>query len=240
LEHNLLSKSIEQAQVRVEGYNFDIRKHVLDFDDVVNKQRTVIYDQRRRILTESNLRPIVMDIIEQEIDAAVSAHCAGRYQEEWDLGRLISAMRVLMPLPVTLRPDKWDGLSADEIQDQLMGYAEAAYAEKEKQLGEDIMRQAERITMLRAIDNLWVRHLTDLDALREGIGLRAYGQQDPLVAYRKEAYEMYEGLLEGVRDAVARDIFRVQVAPTAPPPRAALRTGGPPPGLPATGGPLVW
>jgi preprotein translocase subunit SecA len=224
LEHNLLSKSIEQAQVRVEGYNFDIRKHVLDFDDVVNKQRTVIYDQRRRILTESNLRPIVMDIIEQEIDAAVSVHCAGRDREEWDLGGLISAMRVLMPLPVTLRPDKWQGLSADEIKHQLMGFAEAAYAEKEKQLGEDIMRQAERITMLRAIDNLWVRHLTDLDGLREGIGLRAYGQQDPLVAYRKEAYEMYEGLLEGVREAVARDIFRVQVAPPAPPPRAALRT----------------
>jgi len=127
-------------------------------------------------------------------------------------------------MPVTLRPDKWQGLSADEIKHQLMGFAEAAYTEKEKQLGVDIMRQAERITMLRAIDNLWVRHLTDLDALREGIGLRAYGQQDPLVSYRKEAYEMYEGLLEGVREAVARDIFRVQVAPTAPPPRAALRT----------------
>ena len=224
LEHNLLSKSIEQAQVRVEGYNFDIRKHVLDFDDVVNKQRTVIYDQRRRILTESNLKPIVMDIIGQEIDAAVSVHCPNRDREEWDLSGLISAMRVMMPLPVTLRPDKWQGLSADEIKQQLMGFAEVAYAEKEKQLGADIMRQAERITMLRAIDNLWVRHLTDLDALREGIGLRAYGQQDPLVAYRKEAYEMYEGLLEGVREAVARDIFRVQVAPPAPPPRAALRT----------------
>lgn len=224
LEHNLLSKSIEQAQVRVEGYNFDIRKHVLDFDDVVNKQRTVIYDQRRRILTESNLKPIVMDIIEQEIDAAVSSHCSDRDREEWDLGGLISAMRMMMPLPVTLRPDKWQGLSAEEIKHQLTDFTEAAYAEKEKQLGADIMRQAERITMLRAIDNLWVRHLTDLDALREGIGLRAYGQQDPLVAYRKEAYEMYEGLLEGVRETVARDIFRVQVAPAAPPPRAALRT----------------
>jgi preprotein translocase subunit SecA len=130
----------------------------------------------------------------------------------------------MMPLPVTLNANKWRDLSASEIEKQLIKFAEAAYTEKEKQLGADVMRQAERITMLRAIDNLWVRHLTDLDALREGIGLRAYGQQDPLVAYRKEAFEMYEGLLEGVREAVARDIFRVQVAPAAPPPRAALRT----------------
>jgi preprotein translocase subunit SecA len=226
LEHNLLSKTIEQSQVRVEGYNFDIRKHVLDFDDVVNKQRTVIYDQRRRILTESNLKPIVFEIIEQKIREAVAGHCGAsdRDREAWDLTGLISAMRTLMPLPVTLRPDKWQDLTVGEIEDQLIEFAQAAYAEKEKQLGADVMRQAERITMLRAIDGLWVRHLTDLDELREGIGLRAYGQQDPLVAYRKEAFEMYEGLLEGVREIVARDIFRVQVHAAPPPPRAALRT----------------
>jgi len=226
LEHNVLSKTIEQSQVRVEGYNFDIRKHVLDFDDVVNKQRTVIYDQRRRILTEPNLKPIVFEIIEQKIGAAAHEHCSerDRDREAWDLAGLISEMRVLMPLPVTLRPDKWRDLSAEEIEHQLIEFAEAAYAEKEKQLGPETMRQAERLTMLRAIDGLWVRHLTDLDGLREGIGLRAYGQQDPLVAYRKEAFEMYEGLLESVREIVARDIFRVHVAPAAPPPRAALRT----------------
>jgi len=155
LEHNLLSKTIEQSQVRVEGYNFDIRKHVLEYDDVVNKQRTVIYDQRRRILTESNLKPIVFEIIEQKIREAVAGHCGASDREAWDLAGLISAMRVLMPLPITLRPDKWQDLTADEIEDQLIEFAEAAYAEKEKQLGADVMRQAERITMLRAIDSLW-------------------------------------------------------------------------------------
>jgi preprotein translocase subunit SecA len=226
LEHNLLTKSIEQSQVRVEGYNFDIRKHVLDYDDVVNKQRTVIYDQRRRILTESNLRPIIFDIIEQKIRAAVSGHCIGNDRDEWDLRGLVNDMHTLMPLPATmLNPDKWLGLSAQEIEDRLIELGEAAYAEKEKQLGADTMRQAERAIMLHAIDSLWVRHLTDLDALREGIGLRAYGQQDPLVAYRKEAFEMYEGMLENVREIVARDIFRVQLRQQpAPPPRATLRT----------------
>jgi preprotein translocase subunit SecA len=226
LEHNLLSKSIEQSQVRVEGYNFDIRKHVLDYDDVVNKQRTVIYDQRRRILTESNLKPIIFEIIGQKIGAAVSLRCSGADRDEWDVRGLINDMHTLMPLPATmLNPDKWRDLSAQEIEDRLIELAEAAYAEKEKQLGDDTMRQAERAIMLNAIDSLWVRHLTDLDALREGIGLRAYGQQDPLVAYRKEAFEMYESLLENVREIVARDVFRVQIRqPPAPPPRAALRT----------------
>ena len=226
LEHNLLSRSIEQSQVSVEGYNFDIRKHVLDYDDVVNKQRTVIYDQRRRILTESNLRPIILEIIEQKISQAVGEHCSGNNRDEWDLRGLINTMHLLMPLPATmLNPDKWHDLPAKEIQARLLELAEAAYEEKEKQLGPDTMRQAERAIMLHAIDTLWVRHLTDLDGLREGIGLRAYGQQDPLVAYRKEASEMYEGLLDNVREIVARDIFRVQLRqPTAPPPRTALRT----------------
>jgi preprotein translocase subunit SecA len=226
LEHSLLSRSIEQSQVRVEGYNFDIRKHVLDYDDVVNKQRTVIYDQRRRILTESNLRPIIFEIIEQKISQAVGEQCPGNNRDEWDLRGLINAMHMLMPLPATLlNPDKWRDLSTQEIEDRLIELAEAAYEEKEKQLGPDTMRQAERSIMLHAIDTLWVRHLTDLDGLREGIGLRAYGQQDPLVAYRKEASEMYEGLLDNVREIVARDIFRVQLRqPAAPPPRTALRT----------------
>ena len=225
LEHNLLSKSIEQSQVRVEGYNFDIRKHVLDYDDVVNKQRAVIYDQRRRILTESNLKPIVFEIIEQKIGEAVSSRCGANDRDEWDVRGLINDMHMLMPLPATLlNPDKWLDLAAQEIEDRLIELAEAAYAEKEKQLGADTMRQAERAIMLHAIDTLWVRHLTDLDALREGIGLRAYGQQDPLVAYRKEAFEMYGGLLENAREIVARDIFRVQLRQQpAPPPRAALR-----------------
>ena len=225
LEHGILSKTIEQAQVRVEGYNFDIRKHVLDYDDVVNKQRTVIYDQRRRILTESNLKPIIIEIIEQKIGETVNANCSGQERDEWDMRGLINAMHLLMPLPASqLNPDKWDALSVEQIKNRLLEFSESAYQDKEKQLGVDVMRQAERAIMLRAIDSLWVRHLTDLDALREGIGLRAYGQQDPLVAYRKEAFEMYAGLLDNVREIVARDIFRVRVAPPAPPTRSALRT----------------
>ncbi len=226
LEHNLLSKSIEQAQVRVEGYNFDIRKHVLEYDDVVNKQRSVIYEQRRQILTTPDLKSLIQDMIAEKIHHMVNTYLDGasRNGGERDVAGLLAEARTLMPLPASWNASKWQDLDEEQAEDLLLQQAEDNYVEKERQLGADTMRQAERISMLRAVDSLWVRHLTDLDMLREGIGLRAYGQQDPLVAYKKEAFEMYEVLLDNVRDSIVHSIYRVQVAPPQPPPRRALRT----------------
>jgi preprotein translocase subunit SecA len=230
LEHSLLSKSIEQAQTRVEGYNFDVRKHVLEYDDVVNKQREVIYAQRRTILTETNLRPIIFSMIEDEIAGLVGPFTSAQHDDEWDLHGLILAARSLIPLPATLTTQDWKGLSADEIEDQLVEYAETAYDEKAKQIG-GMMLEAERLTLLRAVDSHWVRHLTDLDVLREGIGLRAYGQQNPLVAYKKEAFETFDEMNASIRSQVAREIFRVQLqpqpvaAPAARPLRANVTAG---------------
>ncbi len=225
LEHSLLSKSIEQAQVRVEGYNFDIRKHVLEYDDVVNTQRNVIYAQRRKILSETNLKPIIMDMIYDEIHGIVAQNTSGKL-DEYDLSGLMIAARSLIPLPATLTPDDWRDQKPDEIEAALVEYAEKAYEAKVHLLG-DLMPQAERITLLRAVDNLWVRHLTDLDALREGIGLRAFGQQNPLVAYKKEAADTYDMMLEAIRSQVARDIYRVQPAQSAaaPAPRRLSASG---------------
>lgn len=217
LEHSLLSKSIEQAQVRVEGYNFDIRKHVLEYDDVVNTQRNVIYAQRRKILSEKNLKPIIVDMIADEVHALVAQHTLGLL-DDYDLSGLMLAARGLIPLPASLTPEDWRDLKPDVIEEQLTEYAAQAYVEKEKQLG-DVMPQAERITLLRAVDNHWVRHLTDLDTLREGIGLRAFGQQNPVVAYKREAAETYDDMLTSIRSQVARDIYRVQPAQSAPPPQ---------------------
>jgi preprotein translocase subunit SecA len=217
LEHSLLSKSIEQAQVRVEGYNFDIRKHVLEYDDVVNTQRNVIYAQRRKILSETNLKPIIVDMIHDDIHTLVTQHTQG-HLDEYDLSALMIAARGLIPLPASLTPDDWHDLKPDAIEAQLTEYADQAYAEKEKQMGA-IMPQAERITLLRAVDNHWVRHLTDLDSLREGIGLRAFGQQNPVVAYKREAAETYDDMLASIRSQVARDIYRVQPAQSAPTPQ---------------------
>jgi preprotein translocase subunit SecA len=214
LEHSLLSRSIEQAQVRVEGYNFDIRKHVLEYDDVVNTQRNVISAQRRKILSEKNLKPIIMDMIYDEVHGIVAQHTGGKL-DEYDLSGLMIAARGLIPLPATLTPDDWRDLKPADLEEQLVEFVEKAYEAKVHQLGE-LMPQAERITLLRAVDNLWVRHLTDLDALREGIGLRAFGQQNPLIAYKKEAADTYDMMLESIRSQVARDIYRVQPAQSAP------------------------
>ncbi len=235
LEHGLLSKSIEQAQTRVEGYNFDVRKHVLEYDDVINKQREVIYAQRRKILTEKNLRPIIFDMIADEIGAMARQHTQAKYADEWDLGGLMSAARGLIPLPATLTIQDWKGLGADEIEDRLLEHAEKAYDEKARQLGE-ITAEAERITLLRAVDLHWVRHLTDLDILREGIGLRAYGQQNPLIAYKKEAFETFDEMNESIRSQVARDIFRVQASPPSARPAQAAAPAARATRAPLTGG----
>ncbi|MFQ6059587.1 MAG: preprotein translocase subunit SecA, partial [Anaerolineae bacterium] len=183
IEHDLISKSIESAQIRVEGHNFDIRKHLLEYDDVVNKQREIIYEQRHRVLSEENLKPIIMDMIHDELAGLVALHTAGD-REDWDLEALLASLRTIMPLPPSFTSARLGKLTPKEIEERLLDLAERLYEEKERQLGSKDMRQLERLVMLRAVDNLWIRHLTGLDDLREGIGLRAYGQQDPLVAFK--------------------------------------------------------
>jgi preprotein translocase subunit SecA len=217
LEHSLLSKSIEQAQVRVEGYNFDIRKHVLEYDDVVNTQRNVMYTQRRKILSETLLKPVIEDMIQDDIADLVAQHTRGSI-DDYDLHGLMVVARGMIPLPATLTPEDWRDKRPEEIEEQLLDFAAQAYRRQEQVFGSD-MPKVERITLLRAVDAHWVRHLTDLDALREGIGLRAYGQQNPVVAYKKEAAETYDAMLASIRSQVARDIFRVQPAQAVPTPQ---------------------
>ena len=224
IAHDLVTKSIENAQVRVEGYNFDIRKHLLEYDDVVNKQREIIYEQRHRVLSQESLKPIIMDMIQEELVGLVTTHTAGD-PDDWDVEGLHSSLRTIMPLPPSFTSARWKKLTAREIQEQLLELAERLYEEKERQLGSEDMRQLERLVMLRAVDSLWIRHLTGLDDLREGIGLRAYGQQDPLVAFKREAHEMYVDLLAAIQRAVVGDVYRVSlVREPQPRPMREMRT----------------
>ncbi|NPV07291.1 MAG: preprotein translocase subunit SecA [Anaerolineae bacterium] len=206
--HGLVSKAIESAQTRVEGHNFDIRKHVLQFDDVVNTQREVIYEQRRRVLSEANLRDVVWDMVEAEIAGAVHRHLNG---SAWDLDGFLAEVGSLLPLPATTKAAELEGLDASQIEDRFIELARQAYEARERQYGEQVMRQLERMVILRAVDTRWVRHLTDLDALREGIGLRAFGQQDPLVAYKREAHAMFDELNAAIQRDVVSAIFRAQL-----------------------------
>lgn len=206
----LVARAIEQSQIKMEGYNFDMRKHLLEYDDVINKQREVIYSQRRKILESSNLRPLVLDMLYDENASLVATFAAGNYKEEWDLQTLANEIRKMFPLPSDA-PAAWENMTAAQIENQLHDLAERAYAEKETQQGSEEERLLERLVMLDAIDKLWVRHLTALDELRSGIGLRAIAQQDPLVTFKREAFGMFEQLNEGIKNQITHSIFHAQL-----------------------------
>lgn len=227
IEAGLVNKAIENAQTKVEGYNFDIRKHVLRYDEVVNEQRNRIYDQRRRILTEPSLRLTVEDMIAAEVRDIVAEFTAGEYEDEWQLDELVKALRALTHhLPAAIGPERWHGKKRSEIEADAIALAQQAYAAKEAEIGESIMRSAEKQIMLWAVDSRWVRHLTDLDRLREGIGLRALAQQDPVVAYKREAFEMYSEMINAIRSDTVRAVFAVQLQ------RQQAQQAAPPPPTP--------
>jgi preprotein translocase subunit SecA len=213
IEAGLVNRAIENSQTKVEGHNFDIRKHVLRYDEVVNEQRNRIYDERRRILTEPSLKLTIEAMIDDEIRELVAQFTAGEYDDQWKLEELGQALKALIhKLPDDFAPDQWEGIKRDEIMDDAIELAHEAYAAKEEELTEPVLRQAEKQIMLWAVDTRWIRHLTDLDRLREGIGLQAFAQVDPLVAYKRESFQMYAELLDAIRSDTIKSVFSVQVA----------------------------
>jgi preprotein translocase subunit SecA len=217
IEAGIVSKSIENAQTKVEGHNFDIRKHLLKYDDVINQQREVTYAERRRILTSSSLRASIQKLVDTYLSGLVLEFTADDDPDVWDLAALHSAVRTILPLPPTLTSNSWANIAPDQLEDQILQLAEREYEQMEQKLGSDFMRWWEKAVMLQTLDTLWVRHLTALDALRQGIGLRAYGQQDPLVSFQKEAFEMYNQLKAVVQEEVVRKIYHPELAGVAPP-----------------------
>ncbi|MCB0046585.1 MAG: preprotein translocase subunit SecA [Caldilineaceae bacterium] len=211
IEAGLVSRAIENSQTKVEGYNFDIRKHVLKYDEVVNEQRNRIYEQRRRILHDPSLKTSVQDMIEQEVASIVEGYTYSSLEDEWELEEMTHALGGAFPLPQAFSYELWHGMSADEIEEQAVDMALTAYAMKEEEIGDELMRRAEKQIMLQAVDNRWVRHLTDLDRLREGIGLQGIGGVDPVVAYKREAFQMYSELMDAIRSDIVKSVYSVQV-----------------------------
>jgi preprotein translocase subunit SecA len=219
IEAGIVSKSIENAQTKVEGHNFDIRKHLLKYDDVINQQREVIYAERRRILSSPNLKESIQTMIETHLSGLVQNFTASEDPDEWDLAALHNAVRTVTPVPPTLTSVTWANLSPEEIEDQILDLAEKNYEQLENALGPEEMRQYEKQLMLKIVSDLWVRHLTALDELRQGIGLRAFGQQDPLVAFQKEAFEMYGQLTGAIQEEVVRRIYHPAIQIETPRPQ---------------------
>ncbi len=206
----LVARAIEQSQIKMEGYNFDVRKHLLEYDDVINKQRQVIYGERQKILEATTLKAFILNMIHEEISSLVETMCPGKYSDDWDLAALSNEVRKMFPLPNGV-DEQWANMTADQIEQQLLEYADQAYDAKENAQGEEQSRLLERLVMLDTIDKLWVRHLTTLDELRGGIGLRGIAQQDPLVSFKREAYEMFSGLNEDIKRTIAHNIYRSQL-----------------------------
>ena len=212
IEHSMITKSIETAQKRVENRNFDTRKHVLEYDDVMNQQRELIYAQRRQVLTGEDLKDNIRDMIETCVQRAVGNYAPeGVIPEEWDLkGLLEYAEQYFLP-GHKFTPDDLEDMGRKELQEVLVEKSHEAYEAREEELGPETMREVERAVMLRIVDEKWMDHLDAMDQLREGINLRAYGQKDPLIEYKFEGYEMFQNMIDTIQDEVVRYIFRVNL-----------------------------
>ncbi|HLH67654.1 MAG TPA: preprotein translocase subunit SecA [Candidatus Dormibacteraeota bacterium] len=221
IEHRWVARSIENAQKKVEGMNFDTRKHVVEYDDVMNKQREIIYGERRKVLEGVDTRANILDYIRELIEQGVEGHCEGRHYDTWDVDGLLTYLSKYFPIaPGTTIPEEELRQGKGHLTEFLYEAAVRAYEAKEQQIGdEQLCRAVERYVILRTIDTKWVDYLTQMEHFREGIGLQAYGQRDPLVEYKNEAFRMFNELTESIRADVVANMFRVQVMPQEPPPQ---------------------
>ncbi len=212
IQHTILTRSIERAQKRVESRNFDMRKHLLDYDDVMNTQREVVYGERRQILDGSlDLRERMLSMIGQEVEHTVDLFEPEADGGEWNLRGMLEYAEANFLNPGQVTEDDLAELSGEEIEDLLLEKAVAAYEQKEAELGPELLRQLERLIALRVVDEKWIAHMQVMDDVREGIGLRAYGQLDPLVAYKQEAFAMFQEMTDAVRQDMVRFVLKVQV-----------------------------
>ena len=211
IEHKMVTKSIERAQKRVEGHNFDIRKHLLEYDNVMNQQREVIYDRRNHALRGENLRSEIMEMLSTEVAHLVNVHANTETGGEWDMETLRFSFQKTFLSDWPLTEEDEGTMPSDEMSEKLARSAVEVYRRKESVLGKDVMRELERMVILRVIDEKWRDHLYEMDQLKDGIGLRAYGQKDPLIEYKREGFNLFEEMLDSLNRDVLKLIFRAQV-----------------------------
>ena len=212
IEHKLITRSIERAQKKVEARNFDIRKHVLEYDDVMNQQREVIYAERRKILRGEDLKENIFFMLDKIIESEMDQYANAKlYPEEWTLDGLIEDAEKIYAPEGKLKKEELEAMSRDELEETLRKTAHDAYAAREQLFGEENMRELEKVVMLRVVDNHWMEHLDRMDMLREGINLRAYGQRNPLVEYKIEALDMFEAMEAAIQNDIAKLMYRVSI-----------------------------
>ena len=211
LEYGMLTKGIESAQKKKEGINFASRKNVLEYDDVMNKQRELIYAQRNKVLDGEDLRETVMKMIDDTIDKNIGMFISDTAADEWDFDGLREFFGgwICSTNDFRYTVDELNNITPEDIKERLKDKARMKYAMREKLFTAEIMREAERVILLRNVDNNWMDHIDAMDQLKQGIGLRAYGQHDPVVAYRNESYDMFEAMTDSIREQTAKQCLSV-------------------------------
>jgi preprotein translocase subunit SecA len=211
IEHGMVSKAIERAQKQVEGQNFSIRKHLLEYDDVMNKQRESIYKQRREILHGKNMKEFIQELIGTLVEWMMENHTnKDKSPDDWDTEGFRKGIASQFGLDVEELGIDWDTINYDELKEKVTKALKDGYAEKEQILGEERMREFERVIMLQLTDSQWKDHLLAMDHLKEGIGLRGYGQRDPLVEYKRESYDMFQSMMDRIEEETIRYLFLLQ------------------------------
>jgi len=222
IQNGIISKTIENAQSKIEGFNFDIRKHILEYDDIMNKQREIVYKKRKDILTKKEIKAEIFDGMQQEIEHLVSFH-AVENENDWDIDAMCEKYKTFFNCDNEIKK-KIDEVRNNRrleiaekigsITEYLFGLAKENYGKKESEVGSERLRYIEKAIMLQTIDMMWMNHLDDIDYLREGIGLRGYGQRDPLIEYKKEAFQMFSGLMDNLRSTVISSLMKISFIDT--------------------------
>jgi preprotein translocase subunit SecA len=213
IENRMINKSIENAQVKVEAYHFDLRKRLVEYDDVVNAHRDVIYAERDKVLGGAELRSNIEEMLDRELSLIVEEQIGDRRTENWDIDAMLRDVSTVLPPPADFDDyDQLESLEMEGIQDRLLDHAREIYDMMEENITPEVFREIERRLMLQSLDSNWVQHLTAMDNLRQGIGLHAYGQRDPLVMYKMEGHEKFEEFQARVEHDVVHSIFHVQVS----------------------------
>jgi len=213
IEHGLVTRAIENAQKKVEAHNFDIRKHLLEYDDVMNKQREVIYAQRREVLKGENLKEEILAMAEELGQDICQRYADGHLPAaEWELTGLTESLFHQFNFRLQLKPEELEDMTPEHLEKKVLDQVGKSYEAKEQNISSHLLRQLEKIIMLQTIDSLWKDHLLAMDHLKEGIGLRGYGQKNPLQEYQKEAFGMFEEMVQTIQGDMVQKLFTIEVA----------------------------
>lgn len=212
IKSKMVSNAIRKAQKRVENRNFDIRKYVLEYDDVMNQQRKVIYEQRRKVLEGESMKDQVLNMVDSIIERGMETYANAKlYPEEWDFAGLLKYCEKYFLIPGEIKLEELEDMSREDVQAKLIQCAHDTYDSREASIGSPMMRELEKAVMLKVIDSKWMDHLDDMDMLKEGIGLRSYGQRNPIVEYKVEAYDMFEEMTQAIMETIVLYLYHIQI-----------------------------